>query len=69
MFDIGLIKSDVITMSKATPACDVDTNVYKNFTNEPRHEISNNVECGTSKASDQHVHMRSLIRTLQVASR
>ena len=32
--------------------------------NEPRHEISNNVVhvCTTSKGSDQPVHMRSLIR-------
>ena len=30
-------------------------------TNEPRHEISNNVVCATSKASDQPAHMRSLI--------
>ena len=29
---------------------------------EPRHEISNNVVCATSKASDQPAHMRSLIR-------
>ena len=29
---------------------------------EPRHEISNNVVCGTSKASDQPAHMRNLIR-------
>ena len=29
---------------------------------EPLHEISNNVVCATSKASDQPVHMRSLIR-------
>ena len=29
---------------------------------EPEHEISNNVLCGTSKASDQPAHMRSLIR-------
>ena len=29
---------------------------------EPRHEISTNVECATSKASDQPAHMRSLIR-------
>ena len=29
---------------------------------EPRHEISNNVVCATSKASDQHAHTRSLIR-------
>ena len=30
--------------------------------NEPVHEISNNVVCATSKASDQPAHMRSLIR-------
>ena len=29
---------------------------------EPVHEISNNVVCETSKASDQPAHMRSLIR-------
>ena len=29
---------------------------------EPRHEISNNVVCATSKASDQPAHMRRLIR-------
>ena len=31
---------------------------------EPRHEISNDVVCATSEASDQPAHMRSLIRTL-----
>ena len=31
--------------------------------NEPRHEISNNVVCATSKASDQPAHTRSLIKT------
>ena len=30
--------------------------------NEPVHEISNNVVCATSKASDQPAHTRSLIR-------
>ena len=30
--------------------------------NEPVHEISNNVFCVTSKASDQPAHTRSLIR-------
>ena len=29
---------------------------------EPPHEISNNVGCATSKASDQPAHTRSLIR-------
>ena len=32
------------------------------LTNEPRHEISNNVVCATGKASDQPAHARSLIR-------
>ena len=32
------------------------------FTYEPVHEISNNVLCATSKASDQPAHTRSLIR-------
>ena len=32
------------------------------FIIEPRHEISNNVVCATSKASDQPAQMRSLIR-------
>ena len=31
-------------------------------TYEPRHEISNNVVCATSKGSDQPAHMCSLIR-------
>ena len=35
---------------------------YMHTKNEPRHEISNNVVCATSKASDQPAHMRSLIR-------
>ena len=29
---------------------------------EPRHEISSNVVCATSKGSDQPAHTRSLIR-------
>ena len=32
------------------------------ITFEPRHEISNNVVCATSKASDQPAHAHSLIR-------
>ena len=34
----------------------------KAYKNEPVHEISNNVVCATSKASDQPAHTRSLIR-------
>ena len=32
------------------------------ISNEPVHEISNNMVCATSKASDQPAHTRSLIR-------
>ena len=32
------------------------------FLFEPRHEISNNVVCTTSKVSDQPAHTRGLIR-------
>ena len=32
---------------------------------EPRHEISNNVVCATSKDSDQPAHTCSLIRVLK----
>ena len=30
---------------------------------EPWHEISNNVVCGTSKASDKHAHMHCTVRS------
>ena len=40
----------------------VELKLEKNSTYEPRHEISNNVVCATSKASDQPAHTRSLIR-------
>ena len=33
---------------------------------EPRHEISNNVVCATSKASDQPAHTRKLISRLNI---
>ena len=33
-----------------------------NNINEPRHEISNNVVCATSKGSDQPAHRRRLLR-------
>ena len=36
--------------------------VYDIKFKEPVHENSNNLVCATSKASDQPVHMRSLIR-------
>ena len=40
--------------------CDDASDEGKLF--EPVHEISNNVVCATSEASDQPAHMRSLIR-------
>ena len=36
--------------------------VFSKSVIEPRHEISNNVVCTTSKASDQPAHTHSLIR-------
>ena len=40
------------------------SNLYVQYfkLNEPVHEISNNVVCAPSKASDQPAHTRSLIR-------
>ena len=40
----------------------VELKLEENSTYEPRHEISNNVVCATSKASDQPAHTFSLIR-------
>ena len=40
-----------------TPDPEFNSGIY-----EPVHEISNNVACATSKASDQPAHTRSLIR-------
>ena len=42
-----------LSRSQVTPTTDLI---------EPRHEISNNVACATSKTSDQPPHMRILIR-------
>ena len=36
--------------------------IFSLITNEPVHEISKNVVCATSKASDQPAHRHSLIR-------
>ena len=41
---------------------DLITSYYYITCYEPRHEISNNVVCATSKGSDQPAHTRSLIR-------
>ena len=53
------------TNGKATNSQkDITSHITSQVKFEPRHEISNNVVCATSKASDQPVHTRSLIRTL-----
>ena len=39
------------------------------ITNEPWHEISNNVVCAISKASDQPAHTRSLVRAFAIVAR
>ena len=36
--------------------------IFLSKSNEPVHEISNNVVCATSKTSDQPAHTHSLIR-------
>ena len=38
--------------------------MYNKYQNEPRHEISNNVVCETSKDTDQPAHTRSQIRAI-----
>ena len=55
---IGLIRFYTVRF------CQIIYDMYILFIliNEPVHEISNNVVCATSKASDQPAHMRSLIR-------
>ena len=40
--------------------------IYWEVTGELVHEISSNVVCATSKASDQPVHMRCLIRAFAI---
>ena len=47
------------------PAVHILLEICQNLSKyEPRHKISNNVVCATSKGSDQPAHMRSLIRVL-----
>ena len=46
--------------SQSNPASTRCSAIIEPF--QPRHEISNNMVCATSKASDQPAHMRSLIR-------
>ena len=46
--------------------CNKGLNFLKIYIYESRHEISNNVGCATSKASDQPAHMCSLIRAIAI---
>ena len=57
-FLIGIVNAFAIHNSRK---CDISA-CFILKENEPRHEISNNVVCATSKASDQPAHVRSLIR-------
>ena len=50
-----------VTLWHSSKAADSIRN-HKVFPYEPRHEISNNVVCATSKGSDQPAYTRSLIR-------
>ena len=58
----GIIRTILMAFSMKTSRACTGMLSSKNEINEPVHEISNNVVCATSKASDQPAHMRSLIR-------
>ena len=47
---------------RATEIIQIHKSACEIAANEPRHKITNNVVCATSKASDQPAHTRSLIR-------
>ena len=58
-----LLLSTMITFILILDYCSHFTQIASAYyINEPVHEISNNVVCATSKASDQPAHTRSLIR-------
>ena len=56
----------LITIFFIESPIDIENGEYYKITRKilfgPRHEISNNVVCATSKGSDQPAHTRSLIR-------
>ena len=52
---------DFMQYSHVTYNCNISYFTYV-LAFEPRHKISNDVECATNKASDQPVHMHRLIR-------
>ena len=49
-------------MSGCSVSLSWKTAYNSSFSNEPRHEIFNNVVCAMSRDSDQPAHTRSLIR-------
>ena len=66
-------KHHSVTLTTDSPVYVLHPSIHKSFQlyrspllnikpPEPGHEISNNVLCATSKASDQPAHTRSLIR-------
>ena len=61
MYDESSVKDDLrLCCSHATKSGFLEFKSRHMY--EPRHEISNNVVCASSKASDQPAHTRSLIR-------
>ena len=55
-------QGDLFSHTMAPAEASVDLFLVYSKIYEPRHEISNNVVCTTSKGSDQPALMRSLIR-------
>ena len=54
-------------MHRPSPLCKETIHIPTYKPNEPWHEISNNVVCATSKASDQPAHMRRRSEPLLVS--
>ena len=52
----------ILIASAQKPHINIRALAYPAGLYEPRHEISNNAVCATSKAYDQPAHTRSLIR-------
>ena len=59
---LSLMNKDLLLYSRNTPGLENVSSLTLYSTFWPQHEISNNVVCATSKASDQPAHTRSLIR-------
>ena len=61
-FTVFLKNRDIISKIKRSKVTDYAALIGVDYTIEPVHDISNNVVCATTKASDQPAHTRSLIR-------